>query len=377
MNIVYLDIFLENVPKDLEHWEIHRHSYHSLLEKENEKEKETKEPNKEVYILKDDEWGKGGREHYGMKAQLWTSKDPSSSSKNIIVFRGTSLMKTGYSASVNLGNGLKMDFDQSGIGKSAFSLFIQDFMKWIEITKSQKKQLIITGHSLGGVLAIRLHAHLVQHYPEWSKECVESLVFNSPGLDDSTASILNGNENHHHIFNDGDFFPHLFTQPDTNHFVHQLFDSETFSFRDSLEIHKFPGLASLESRHVPVYVDTLQVKLGKNPQSLKKNLVSFKKSSQQTPQIQETKKILTNSLYSKAFQMQLKCPNYSIVKFVKRNTECNSMDEWMFKSDLNGHLNVYEKKHKVSSLHSLHSSFGKIYHSNHWMKTKRLDFRIV
>ena len=201
MKIVYLDIFLDTLPAHLPNWEVHSRITQSHLKKGN-----TKKHFDDVYILVREEWGKGGREHLGMKAQLWTPKNPNSQAKNIIVFRGTSLGRSVQSIKKNLGDGLRMDFDQDGIGKSGFNDFKPVFRDWLDLTRSQQRGLILTGHSLGGALAMRLHAYALQYDSYWALQQVESMVFNSPGLDSETASYLNGIEHHFHIRNHGRFY---------------------------------------------------------------------------------------------------------------------------------------------------------------------------
>ena len=144
MKIVYLDIFKDTLPSHLSHWEVHTHIRKSHL-----KSTHLSGHFDNAYILEDEEWGQGGREHLGMKAQFWKPKNPNSKAKSIIIFRGTSLGKSVQSVKKNLGGGLLMDFDQEGIGKSGFREFEPVFNTWLEKIRSQGNGAVFTGHSLG------------------------------------------------------------------------------------------------------------------------------------------------------------------------------------------------------------------------------------
>jgi hypothetical protein len=145
MSVVYSDVFTDTVPRGTGYWELNNFSSESLLQPH----LNVKNDLAESYILKEDEWGKGGKESIGMKAQLWTPKYPLQSGRNIIVFRGTALSSTFYNRKKKIGNGFHMDFEKDGIGKESFEIFYPRFKEWVSLSKRQSRGVTITGHSLG------------------------------------------------------------------------------------------------------------------------------------------------------------------------------------------------------------------------------------
>jgi hypothetical protein len=145
MSIVYSDVFSDTVSKGMGHWELKCHATESLLQPDLDVPNDMADS----YILRQDEWGQGGHEFLGMKAQFWTPKYPLRNGKNVIVFRGTALSPTYHNLKKRIGRGFYMDFEQGGIGKESFELFYPKFGEWIQLSKFQNRGLVITGHSLG------------------------------------------------------------------------------------------------------------------------------------------------------------------------------------------------------------------------------------
>ncbi len=146
MIMVYSDIFLDELPKEETHWELSSSATSSLLR---EQDNQISPQLAGRYRLAKEEYGKGGKESLGMKAQFWVPVDPSSTEANIIVFRGTCLALSVKSAKKNLGTGMAMNMDSDGFGRTAFEDFWPIFGGWVEETRDSGRKLIATGHSLG------------------------------------------------------------------------------------------------------------------------------------------------------------------------------------------------------------------------------------
>jgi hypothetical protein len=200
MKIVYMDLFHDLYPSHRKIWQVQNHVHCSVLN-----------PNEAVknqfassYVLAENEYGSSlQKEYLGLRAQLWIPKSHESKAANLIVFQGTNLNPSQVSAKKNIGTGLWLNMDYEGLGKEAFSHFSPVFQKWIESTIKQQRKLVITGHSLGGALSLRLHSYAVTHYRSWALDNVDTTIFNSPGVDSNTAASLDQVDSISHIINAG------------------------------------------------------------------------------------------------------------------------------------------------------------------------------
>ena len=102
--ISYLDIFVDNVPNEMEYWRVRNNVDNSLFPHV--------EPEKFAsnYILLDQEYGQSKPKllAYGMKASWWVPENRDSTSPNVITFRGTALTETVLSKRKKLSSGLRM-----------------------------------------------------------------------------------------------------------------------------------------------------------------------------------------------------------------------------------------------------------------------------
>jgi pimeloyl-ACP methyl ester carboxylesterase len=153
-----------------------------------------------------------------------------------------------------------MNFDLSGVGKTTFSQFTKKFQNWMNYSRKSKRKVILCGHSLGGALAMRLHAHQLSgsvDVKEWANEHLETFVFNSPALDSQTSKLLENHPRLYHIRNHGDFVPLVHKSPPTEHeYIHDFSTRHNLGPRQRIVIHNYPGLASLESKGIKLELDS-------------------------------------------------------------------------------------------------------------------------
>jgi hypothetical protein len=174
MVMIYTDMFLDELPvfEEPQHdesllsfnfnpWELKSVTTSSLF---GEPENHLSPRLASGYRLAKEEYGKGGKESFGMKAQLWIPIDPLSTDANIIVFRGTCLTPTIKAMEKNLGTGMAMNMDRSGFGRTAFQEFWPVFNRWIDEIRDSERKLIITGHSLGEFPLLEILRRTKRHW---------------------------------------------------------------------------------------------------------------------------------------------------------------------------------------------------------------------
>ena len=194
---------------------------------------------------------------------------------------------------------------------------------------------------------MRLHVLAMQYDSEWARGLIESMIFNSPGLDSDTARYLNGIDHHYHIRNDGiflkrsfqsgDFLPHLHTHPETeNVALHSLVPREKLSVMESFDIHRYPGIMSLELRGIPLKFQ--KSTCTKCPMTLRKSEIQVRNHPMRTnvPKIVD----VYASLHSR--RVLSGCVPLTLrAALIKRSrARCPTLDDWSLTIGRDGEVTV-------------------------------------
>lgn len=111
-------------------------------------------------------------------------------------------------------------------------------MGWVNLSESQGRKLIMTGHSLGGALANRAHftAKKDFQFEKYATESIATVTFGGPGSTRSIANTLDTVDHHYQIRVLGDPVPHCYHHPvNSNLMVYMGSDDATV--KDMLDSH--------------------------------------------------------------------------------------------------------------------------------------------